>query len=289
MKKIVTILSLFAYCISGFAQDGGGNDKSFRFGLKVEPSFNWIKPDDKKHFAYDGLKMGMAIGAITDFKLGGNIWLSTGVAMDFNGAKLKYNSKDNNVTDTIGYYYSNDQGIVDVNTANTSLDNYISGTDTTTFPSYSAIQLKERTYNVNYLNIPLFIKMKTNEIGYMTYFGQFGLNTSIRTKARANDKANVLVGQGLSSDYSKDLHVDKEVQIAKMAGTIGGGFEYNISGSTSLVVSLNYDYGFTSLTKNTSKLTINYSKGLDSKGHLQAVTPQKNIQHAVRLTIGILF
>ena len=47
-------------------------------------------------------------------------------------------------------------------------------TASTTFSDYSFIKLQNRTIRAQYVNIPLFIKMKTNEIGYLTYFGQFG-------------------------------------------------------------------------------------------------------------------
>ena len=32
----------------------------------------------------------------------------------------------------------------------------------------------DRTYRLQYVNIPILLKMRTNEIGYMTYFGAIG-------------------------------------------------------------------------------------------------------------------
>ena len=43
-------------------------------------------------------------------------------------------------------------------------------------------QLKERKYKINYVNIPLILKMKTKEIGYFTYFGEFGAVLGFKTK-----------------------------------------------------------------------------------------------------------
>lgn len=280
MKKIVTILSLCAFVFSLNAQDGGGNDKSFRFGLRVEPSFNWLKPDNKKDFSYGGIKMGFGVGAITDFKLGGNVWLSTGVALDFNGAKINY-LDNNNSLDTTGYFYAND-AIIEIKNISS---------DSATLSNYSTIQLEDRNYKVNYINIPLFIKMKTKEIGYITYFGQFGLNTSIKTKARANDGGKILAGTNINLDELKDLNIDSEVSPVKMAGSIGFGIEYNVSGTTSVVTSVSYDYGFTSLTKKNSKHVIDFdgSDLVSATPTYKAYTPQKNIAHGVRLTIGILF
>lgn len=286
MKKIITAVILLGLVFNVNAQ---GNDKDFRFGLKIEPSFNWLTPDKAEKFESGGIKMGFGIGAMTDFKLGGNVWLSTGVAIDFNGAKLNY--LDNTITDTTGFYpgyfhYSSGQssGIVSVDDANTALLD----TASSTFSEYSFIQLESRSYKVQYVNIPLFIKMKTGEIGYLTYFGQFGLNTSIKTKARASDGGVIISGTNLALTDLDDLDIEKEVNLFKVAGTIGGGFEYNLSESTSLTVAVNFDYGFTSLTKKDSDHIIAIQNG-QAAAAFEKYSDQKNKANAVRLSIGILF
>ena len=286
MKKIITAVILLGLV---FNVNGQGNDKAFRFGLKIEPSFNWLKPDKAEKFESGGIKMGFGIGAMTDFKLGGNVWLSTGVAIDFNGAKLNY--LDNTIGDTTGFYpgyfhYSSGQssGIVSVDDANTALLD----TASTTFSEYSFIQLESRSYKVQYVNIPLFIKMKTDEIGYLTYFGQFGLNTSIKTKARATDGGVIISGTNIALTDLDDLDIEKEVNLFKVAGSIGGGFEYNLSESTSLTVAVNFDYGFTSLTKKDSDHIIAIQNG-QAVAAFEKYSDQKNKANAVRLTVGILF
>lgn len=285
MKKIITALSLVALVVTGNAQ----NDKDFRFGLKVEPSFNWLQPDKAEKFESGGVKVGFGIGAMTDFKLGGNIWLSTGVSMDFSGAKLNY--LDNTITDTTGFYpvyfhltSGQSSGIVSVEDVNSA----ILDTASTTFSDYSMIELQSRSYKVQYVNIPLLIKMKTDEIGYLTYFGQFGLNTSIKTKARATDEGIIVTGSNLALKDLDDLDVDAEVKLLKLAGSIGGGFEYNLSESTSVTFALNFDYGFSSLTKKTSDHVVAYEKS-PTKTTFDAYSDQKNKAHAVRIAIGILF
>lgn len=286
MKKIITAAIIIVFGVTSNAQ---GNDKDFRFGLKIEPSFNWLSPDNADKFESGGIKMGFGIGAMTDFKLGGNVWLSTGVAIDFNGAKLNY--LDNTISDTSGFYpgyyhYNSGQssGIVSVDDANAALLD----TASTTFSDYSFIKLQNRTIRAQYVNIPLFIKMKTNEIGYLTYFGQFGLNTSIKTKARASDEGVIISGTNIALTDLDDLDIEKEVSLFKMAGSIGGGFEYNLSESTSLSVAVIFDYGFTSLTKKTSDHVIAIQNG-QTVTEFDAYSDQKNKANAVRLTVGILF
>ena len=280
MKKIITAAILLGLVFNVNAQ---GNDKDFRFGLKVEPSFNWLKPDNAKDFTNGGLQLGFGVGAITDFKLAENIWLSTGFSLDFSGAKLNYLDNSND-RDTTGYYVDRD-AILEIST--------MEGVDSAAYADYLFYQLNTRAYRVNYVNIPLMLKMKTNEIGYLTYYGQFGLLTSIMTKARSTD--DVTLNGTVSS--LEDYNIDSEVSLIKASLSIGGGFEYAISESTSAFVTVAYNYGFTSITKKESKHVVDFDESdvLDANGNLvdnptfNAYTPQKNIPHAVRLTVGILF
>lgn len=280
MKKIITAVIIV---VLGFNVNAQGNEKDFRFGLKIEPSFNWLKPDNAKDFTNGGLQLGFGVGAITDFKLAENIWLSTGFSLDFSGAKLNYLDNGND-RDTTGYYVYDD-AIVEISD--------MEGVDSARYADYLFYQLNKRAYKVNYVNIPMMLKMKTNEIGYLTYYGQFGLLTSIMTKARSTDDVT-LIGTASSLE---DLNIDSEVSLMKASLSIGGGFEYAISESTSAFVTVAYNYGFTSITKKESKHVVDFDESdvLDAAGSLvdnptfNGYTPQKNIPHAVRLTVGILF
>ena len=280
MKKIITALMIVALGFNSIAQ---GNEKDFRFGLKIEPSFNWLKPDNAKDFTNGGLQLGFGVGAITDFKLAENIWLSTGFSLDFSGVKLNYLDNGND-RDTTGYYVYDD-AIVEISD--------MEGVDSARYADYLFYQLDKRAYKVNYVNIPMMLKMKTNEIGYLTYYGQFGLLTSIMTKARSTDDVTL----SNTSSSLEDLNIDSEVSLIKASLSIGGGLEYAISESTSAFVTVAYNYGFTSITKKESKHVVDFDESdvLDASGSLldnptfNGYTPQKNIPHAVRLTVGILF
>ena len=47
MKKIITAVIIV---VLGFNVNAQGNEKDFRFGLKIEPSFNWLSPDNAEKF-----------------------------------------------------------------------------------------------------------------------------------------------------------------------------------------------------------------------------------------------
>ena len=59
MKKVITIIGMIAFVFSMKAQD-----KSFRFGLKVEPSFNFIITDVTSDNGKIVLQFGGCIGIL---------------------------------------------------------------------------------------------------------------------------------------------------------------------------------------------------------------------------------
>src|SRR5437764_2973738 len=134
MKK--TFVLFFALLFSGIlsAQDNASGDSKLRFGFKVAPSLAWLKPD-VKGFSSNGSKIGFIYGIMMDYNFAKNYSFSTGVEVSYRGGKLKHE-----------YVYNSSQ-----NNPNT-----YSGND---------------AYNIKYIELPLTIKMRTNEIGYITYFG----------------------------------------------------------------------------------------------------------------------
>ena len=102
-----------------------------------------------------------------------------------------------------------------------------------------------------FVEVPITIKLKTNEIGYMTYFGQIGFDAGFRVAAKAK------AGDGEFEDISDTANM------LRMALAVGGGLEYNFSGNTSLILGLKYSNAFTS---------INDGDGAKAKLHYFAVT-----------------
>jgi hypothetical protein len=256
MKKILILVFLMVAGRFAFAQDGDAELKNFRFGLKGTPSFSWYKPDDKKKFENGGLLFKFGWGLAMEFRLSKIASLATGLQVDYDGGSLRFK-------DTAFYFFSKDEIIAASDTAG---------------KVYAFFRLDERDYKVTYITLPFALKMKTNEIGYMTYFGQFGLNTSIKTKTRVNDK--VLDPKTNTSSSQQDLDITDDMNFLKFALTIGAGFEYTFSGSTALTVGINYINGFSNVLKSNSKYL------LKSDG---SALKQKATGNGVALTVGVLF
>jgi len=202
---LFTIITLAAFMapIKSSAQD-----KKVGFGLQATPALSWLKPDNTKVLTGDGSKVGFGYGLMFDFRFGENYSLSTGVNIVSSKSQIRY-------VDTVPYTHG--------------------GVEDSLYPGSSV------TYSVNYIELPVHLLLKTNEIGYMTYFGQFGLATQIKTKAKGD-------ATGVESWVDRE-DVGDEVKVFNMGLSIGAGFEYSLGGDTKLVVALIYNNGFSDVLK----------------------------------------
>lgn len=267
MRKIAIVLLAITFGFKGFAQDDVNESKSFRLGLHFDPYITWYSPVDKKKFENGGTKMKFSLGAVTDFKLGGNVWLSTGANFSFLGGAVNYLE---NPEDSIGYFFY-DNEVVNFENIDTSL-------------AQDFIMVTKRDFRVRYLTIPLLLKIKTKEIGYLTYFGQFGVINHLKMGSVKTDDEGTNIGSSNNPDLT-DLIVDKEPSFFNVAANVGFGVEYNLSGTTSLFGSVGYNYGLNSAIKKESEHIVE----LDDNGNFQKYGDQKFNPHAVVISIGVLF
>ena len=108
--------------------------------------------------------------------------------------------------------------------------------------------------NLQYLEIPLTIKMKTNEIGYFKYFGQFGLGLGFNLSGSYT--ADVFKYNGKDTTFSmpktkfaSSAPIELDASIIRASLIIGAGLEYNLTGSTSLLAGISWDNGFLKILK----------------------------------------
>lgn len=100
--------------------------------------------------------------------------------------------------------------------------------------------------NLQYLEIPLQLKMKTKAIGYFTYFASFGGSLGYtldrfgdynltETNSNINSSNKIIISDSSLKAYINPLSVSLLINI---------GTEYNISGKTSLYGSLFFNNSF---------------------------------------------
>ena len=228
MKKIIIASLAVLLVFQGFSQ-------KFTGGVFFSPGLTWMKPDLSKRVENEGVKLGFNFGLQGDMNIvGENFRLNFGLLANKFGGEIKY-------LDSIPEFVTNDS-------------------------TYSFSKNASVDYKLTYISLPIGLKGRTNEIGYMTYFMKAGIQPYIRWKAKAD------VTQGNIADEP----INDEMKFMYFDYYIGGGFEYNLGGSTSLVVELVFNNGFSDLTN-----TRRYKDKLEET--------DKIILNHLDLRVGIIF
>jgi len=124
----------------------------------------------------------------------------------------------------------------------------------------SLVGSMSRRYDIKSIEIPLTLKMRTNEIGKMRYFGQIGFGTSFRFGAKNTDKFTLGT---TTKEYEKTNY--EKISFLRESLIIGLGGEYTIDAGTTFSVGLNFNNGFTDVlsgsnpaTSKKEKATLNF-------------------------------
>jgi opacity protein-like surface antigen len=193
-----------------------------RFGLKASPNMGWIKPDSKGLSA-NGNRTGYTFGLMMDFPIGptGSYFFSTGMFLNNTGGQF-----------TRAFSYEEAPA---------------------TPPAVRTREL-ETDLKLGYIELPITMKLMTNEIGYMRYFGQVGFGTAFNIRAKADTELPVYYAPPGDKYVEKFETVENEdymdnINLFKASLIVGAGLEYNFSGNTSLVAGITYNGGFTNILK----------------------------------------
>jgi len=208
MKKLLLAILLLSTFSGAGAQDS--DDLGFRFGLQISPELTWMKSQDKFTSA-SIVKTGFAYGLMFDYDLAKNYSLSTGLYVAMTPSRLSYNIP-------IKFNSQSKDSLFGIGTS--------------------------VNYKMNYVEIPISIKLKTNEIGYITYFGQFGVEGGINIKA----KGTIKYPSPSTSAIEDNLNPD--IGMFNMGLLLGAGIEYSLSSNTSAYTALNFVNGFIDVTDN---------------------------------------
>jgi len=176
----------------------------FSFSIIADPQIAWLRTelDEVKS---DGTVFGINGGLVFDRYFTENYAFSTGISLWQTGGKLLF---------TEGMTIQTRSG------------------DKTLDPNSSMI------YRLQYLTIPLSLKLNSNEIGYMSFFAHVGINNHISIGKSANVP---------STDENK-VGIPEEINIFSMSYFFGGGGEYSLGGNTRLLAGLYFTSGFWDIT-----------------------------------------
>jgi len=245
---------------AGFTTAVAQDVKPVRLGFTVAPAMTWLSSETKE-LDTKGLRLGFSYGVTVDFTIAqsNNYSLATGFLISHTGGKLNY-------------------------AEGASLE-----------PGVTPLRSGRTEYNakMQYINVPFTLKLKTNEIGYMSYFGQFGLLGGVKIGSKKDGQTSFDTVTGIVPYDNESFNADSRLFNAGML--IGIGTEYNISGGTNLVFGIQYFRGFTNV------LDFNLHQ-VDKDGIVQFDLPENDIARKansgarargflnhVALQVGVIF
>lgn len=246
MKKVFLVTSLFSLLGNfAFSQDNEATQKT-RLGMKINPGFAWIQTNEST-MEQSASNFAFGYGLTADFKIADNYFITTGIEVVGLGSTVKFGKPT--------YFYDE--------VTNKSSD----------------LLLTERKLKYQFVEIPLMLKMRTREIGYLRYFGLFGFNTGVKLKAQSEDEYS---NTSLNVIQTEKVNISSETALFRTSMNVGGGVEKYLSGTTSLTISLIWNNGLNNLfRKNSDQLS-------SSNTNFNGIKQNGNIDY-LSLNIGILF
>ena len=251
VRTRLTLAFLVAFMAATTAQD-------LHFGFQLSPSFTWLGTDNTR-INGTGSALGMKLGLVVENRFSEAYSISSGIGFHFNaGGAVLFTLP--------GKLWQNSWGDFDT-PPKAPLDS---------FPKDSRLR-----YSINFLEIPIGLKMRTPETGnHIRWFAEPQIILGIRTGAK---------GSITSPDQTKIVDQEKIPIKSEVAGImlswgIGAGGEYIISNNTAIVVGLYFQNGFTDVTKDKSSVLFDP----DVSGG-QREDNSKGVIKSLTLRLGVMF
>jgi opacity protein-like surface antigen len=114
----------------------------------------------------------------------------------------------------------------------------------TTFNDTAGNIIVNQKLKYQFIDIPITLVLKTNEVGYLKYYGVFGVTQGFAISAKLSEEV-ISVSPG---NYKPVTNGKLEgSNIFNTSLTVGAGIEYSFGSGTSLIAGLEYNNGFTNV------------------------------------------
>ena len=177
-----------------------------RFSVHLDPQFAWFSSDDDR-VEPDGSILHLNAGLQMDYFFAENYAFVLGVGINNLGGNLRY-------------------------------------ADSTEFSSKGEMLLIEpgqsAKLNLQYIDIPLGLKFKTEEMGYSTFFFQLGFNPMININAKASSD---------QASFNKQ-DIKESTNMFCLGYHVGLGLEYKLAGNPALLGGVRWTSGLIDVTDN---------------------------------------
>jgi hypothetical protein len=125
----------------------------------------------------------------------------------------------------------------------------------------------QRKYNLQYLEVPVCLKMRTKQIGYITYYGKIGIGVSFNLRAKSKDIFNV--------EPEVKTEIQDEIIFMRESLIVGAGLQYSLGGSTSMMFEIVFNNGFSDFLK--------------GKNSVDPTVKQDAISNYIEFNLGVIF
>jgi hypothetical protein len=228
-----------------------------QLGVQLSPTFSYMGTDNNL-IEGDGTKLGMKLGLIVEYYFQENYSFHTGININFgSGGKLRY-----------------DEQFDEVDIWGASLDETF-----TTRPPSELLSGATFDYNLQFVEIPLGLTLRTREFGYTRYFVRPSFVLGIVSGSRGSIEGSSAV------DSNEKFKINDEVNSLNLSWGIGGGVEYSVSANTSLIGGIGFQSGFLDVTSDKDTGLVRPGRnngeayGDDSKGRVNQII----------ITLGVMF
>jgi len=225
-----------------------------------------------------------------------------GLALDPNVAWM--NSRDFEHSADGGQAHFGYQFMADILFAET----YAFGTGLHVFRTGSEVQYWEpttdstlshvtRSFNNQYVELPLTFKLRTKEIGYTTYYGKFGGGVGLNTRREADEVRYVGFernGEVWSPVDNPVVPMEDQISgdfasLFRASMIVGLGFERRIAGTTALMVGLTYNNSLFSTHKDQTVVKVDASGVPRFAEDGPLTTKMVGHDSFLALTLGVVF
>lgn len=198
---------ILAFCLAVIFESAFINQatcqQTIGFGVHADPVIGWFTSDNRD-VSNAGARAGFNFGLTFNRYFKENYAFSTGINLVTAGGSLKFN-------DTTMLLLNKPTEVYPKTTVN---------------------------YSIKYLSIPLGLKLQSNQIGFVRFFTDIGIDPKFVLGGKAEIPAMKI---------SKE-NADAELKSFNMGYHITGGIEYSLGGTTALVAGINFDSNFIDIT-----------------------------------------
>lgn len=238
---------------TGHAQDAVV-EKKLRFGAYVAPTLSWMRPTANKSndrvFSSEnnGAKLGFTYGVMAEYYFADNYAFVTGLQVNMTGGKI-YTQRDGGYTSEPGQ-----------------------------------VNMADFSYNLQYVELPVALKLRTDELSGFRIFGQAGITTGVNIGKKADYTVQYTDEAGTAQIVNEEREkVSGTLAISPVlfSMSLGAGAEYRLSDKIFGYAGVFFNNGFAPDATNPNNYKINTYQGDFKDGNTRL--------NNLALRIGVFF